>query len=210
MTNHTRYRETECRMRRMSTGTRLGVRHSPLLVGHFPQAAFTLMELVIVIVLIGIMAAIIVPEMKGAFEDALLRSSGRKLVDVFTSANSRAISFNQTHRVRLDQGSGKYVVERATDDSKGPRDFEPVTDLSGLKGEIDSRIAIAIQPLTQSPPEDSDEAENSRFLRDGIHFYSDGTSDGCEIVLRDRAGFKLVLRLDPITCAVDLPDNEEP
>src|SRR5258708_4825192 len=37
--------------------------------------AFTLVELMVVMVLIAIMAAMIVPEMKGTYEDALLRSS---------------------------------------------------------------------------------------------------------------------------------------
>src|SRR6266702_4217495 len=41
-------------------------------------SAFTLMELLVVCLLIAVMAAIIVPEMRSSFEDALLRSSGRK------------------------------------------------------------------------------------------------------------------------------------
>ena len=40
------------------------------------RRAFTLMELVVVVVIIGIMTALIIPEMKGTFEDALLRSTG--------------------------------------------------------------------------------------------------------------------------------------
>jgi prepilin-type N-terminal cleavage/methylation domain-containing protein len=43
------------------------------------QRAFTLIELMVVIVLIGIMTAMIIPEMKGTFEEALLRSTAREL-----------------------------------------------------------------------------------------------------------------------------------
>src|SRR5437868_15392409 len=74
--------------------------------------AFTLIEIMIVMLLIGILSAMILPEMKGTFGDALLRSSGRELINVFSLAYSRAVSLNQVHVVRLDQQSRKYSVER--------------------------------------------------------------------------------------------------
>ena len=40
--------------------------------------AFTLIELMVVIVIIGIMTAMMIPEMKGTFQDALLRSTSRE------------------------------------------------------------------------------------------------------------------------------------
>jgi len=76
------------------------------------KRAFTLIELMVVVVLIGIMTALIVPEMKGTYEEALLRSSSRELVNVLSLASSRAVSINQLHRVRLDSHSGRYLVER--------------------------------------------------------------------------------------------------
>src|SRR5687768_1339095 len=75
------------------------------------QLAFTLLELMIVLVLIGIASAMIVPAMHGTYEDALLRSTARKLVDVFNLANSRAVTLNQPFRVRLDTKEGKYSLE---------------------------------------------------------------------------------------------------
>ena len=68
----------------------------------------------VVLVLIGIMAALIIPEMKGTFEDALLRSTARKLVSAFNLAASQAVTVNQLHRVRLDRKAGRYILERAS------------------------------------------------------------------------------------------------
>ena len=44
------------------------------------RSAFTLIELMVVMVLIGIMTAVILPEMKGTYEDALLRSTNGPLL----------------------------------------------------------------------------------------------------------------------------------
>ena len=51
--------------------------------------------------------------MKGTYGDALLRSSGRDLVNVFKLAYSRAVSLNQIHVVRSEsRQTRKYSVER--------------------------------------------------------------------------------------------------
>jgi prepilin-type N-terminal cleavage/methylation domain-containing protein len=41
------------------------------------RAGFTLLELMVVCVVIGVMTAMILPEMRGTLEEARLRSSGR-------------------------------------------------------------------------------------------------------------------------------------
>ena len=61
---------------------------------------FTLVELMVVIVIIGIMSAMIIPEMTGSYQDALLRATSRRLIDVCGLASSRAITLHQPQRVR--------------------------------------------------------------------------------------------------------------
>ena len=61
-----------------------------------PTAGFTLMELMVVLVLIGIMTAMILPEMKGTYEEALLSSTGRQLANVLGIAYSRAVTAANT------------------------------------------------------------------------------------------------------------------
>jgi len=172
---------------------------------------FTLMELLVVCLLIAVMAAIIVPEMRSSFEDALLRSSGRKLVDVLGLAYSRAISLNQLHRVRLDKFSGEYLVEKQVGDGLDDEDFEPATEITGFKGQIDSRISLDIQNSEADASDDSDLELQNRAMRpsDGICFYSDGTADACEILLRDRMGFQLVLQVSPTTGRVHLVEQTQ-
>jgi hypothetical protein len=169
------------------------------------------MELMIVILLIGVMAAIIVPEMRGSFEESLLRSSGRKLADAFNLASSRAVTMNQVHRVRVDTASRRFVIEKQVAETGDPSDFEPAKDMEDYAGELDSRILIAMRPLemsNESAEESSDEPPLTDPVRDGISFYTDGTADGCEITLRDRMGVQLVLQLNSNTSRAHFVEKE--
>src|SRR5882724_7558796 len=137
-------------------------------------SAFTLMELMVVVVLIAIMAAVIVPEMKGSVEEALLRASARKVLDVCNLAYSRSISLNQLHRLRLDQTTGHYVIEKQMGEGQEDADFEPVTDVAGVQGEIDPRISIQISRPEDDSAEDSDAEPFTQPASNGIGFYPDG------------------------------------
>lgn len=183
-------------------------------------AAFTLLELTVVILLMAIMAAVIVPEMRGSYGDALLRSSSRDLVDVCSLAYSRAVSFNQTHRVRFELGSGKYVLERRVSGGRAGS-YAPVRDLAGASGRIDSRIRVSVRSPGELPeepapgaeppgsalgaPEGSEEdAGRPPGRMEAVAFYPDGTADERQIELRDREGFGIAVRIHPITARVQV------
>jgi len=182
------------------------------------RAAFTLLELVVVLAIIGVLTAMIIPEMRGTYEDALLRSTARKLISVFDLAYSRAVSLNQLHRVRLDQHTGRYFIEQRSRSAESLTGFVPLRDVSGAEGALDPRILVQFQQSAQeqfdeSNPENSgSSAEDFQppISEDTIAFYPDGTADALEILLRDRAGFQLILRLNPITARVHIVENEIP
>ena len=96
----------------------------------------------IVLVLIGILTAVLIPEMRGSYEDALLRSTGRELINVCHLASSQAVSLNQVHRLKLDERTGKYFVEKRIRETELGGDFETLKDVPGSQGELDTRIKI--------------------------------------------------------------------
>lgn len=181
---------------------------------------FTLIELMVVIILIGIMAAMIVPEMHGTYEDALLRSASRELVDVFSIASSRAVSQNELHRVRLDHKTGRYLMERKAGEDEpaapsSPEGFVPVQDVPGSEGRIDNRISILIRKSEEATADGADRDLTPAGEEPGpvesdqtIAFYPDGTADGVEILLQDRDGFQRLLRINSTTARVSIVDSE--
>src|SRR5881397_2172974 len=108
------------------------------------KLGFSLVELMVVLVLIGIMTAAIVPEMKGTYENALLRATSRRLVDVFHLAYSRAVSLNQLHRVRIDRTTGRYFIEKAVQAGENRDGFARARYIPGGEGTLDLRISIEI------------------------------------------------------------------
>ena len=173
-------------------------------------SAFTLIELMVVMVLIGIMTALILPEMKGTYEDALLRSTSRELVSACGLASSHAVSVNQAHRLRLDRKTGHYAIERRASDRGPGGHLVSAREVPGGEGELDTRISIEIHKsgdeATEAAEPESSLLPGSRAQAerrdDGITFYPDGTADAVEILLRDRDGFRLALRISPITARV--------
>ena len=172
------------------------------------------MELMVVLVLIGIMTAMILPEMKGTYEEAFLHSTGRKLANVCGIAYSRAVSVRQPHRVRIDRTTRRFSIEKRMTGTQGG--FAPVRDLAGGEGTLDARIAIELR----NPGADSSATAGPASLPvpmseqsfgggdDSIVFYPDGTADAPEIELRDRDGFRLALRINPTTARVQIKELE--
>jgi type II secretion system protein H len=176
----------------------------------FDCAGFTLIELMVVIILIGIMTAVILPEMRGTYEDALLRSTSRELVGVCDLASSHAISANRVHRLRVDPKTGHYSIQRRAEERGLEMSFVAAREVPGGEGELDTRITVEIHTAGDDPlaagaeeaPPATGREERSGPREDGITFYPDGTADPSEILLRDRDGFRLALRINPVTARV--------
>jgi type II secretion system protein H len=177
---------------------------------------FTLIELMVVLVLVAILTALILPELRGSHQSELLRSTGRELLRAMHLAYSQTITLHQGHRVRIDAQAGRYLVERAAPDRAGATGFVPVHNLPGSQGTLDPRISIELRTSGASAGHAPDPAVRTtaphRASTAGpdltIAFYPDGTSEPKEIVLRDRDGFGFALRVHPVTARVSLVELE--
>src|SRR3954465_734831 len=162
-----------------------------------PYRAFTLVELMVVMMVIAIVTGVMVLEMGGSYEDALLRANARKLIDLCDAASNRAIAVHQAQALKIDAASGKFVVRTKAQETEE-------SDAQVTEGELDKRIGLMIrQPEREPDSEPAEESENPDAVKsDTILFYPDGTADAREFLLRDRAGAELLLRINPTTSRV--------
>ncbi|MGH7977807.1 MAG: pilus assembly FimT family protein [Limisphaerales bacterium] len=178
------------------------------------QHAFTLIELMVVCMLVVILAAVIIPEMRGSYQGSLLRSTARKLMDAMDIAYSHAVSHDEVDRVRLDEQSGRYEVEGSVE-TQGQESFEALTDVQGAEGDLNDRISFKVRNTPEDSTNETAEAMSDgaatgnaglsdQEADDAISFYPDGTADDREVILRDQEGFGLALRVNPITARVKI------
>jgi type II secretion system protein H len=180
------------------------------------QAAFTLIELMVVCTLVVILAAVMIPEMRGSYQDSLLRATSRKLMDAFDLAYSRAVSLDQEDRVKIDPEAGRYVLESRVHE-RGQDSFEALKDVTGAQGDLDRRISVEVRDATEVStnatsepvlPEATAMDQSNPDGANAISFYPDGTADDREVVLQDQEGFRLALRINPITARVNVIEME--
>ncbi len=202
------------------TGLAAGIINSPGHAGrprrvNWAQPGFTLIELMVVVTLVGILTALIIPEMKGSFQAALLRSTSRDLINVCDLTYSRAVSLNQVRRLRLEEKTGRYAVEKRVVD-QGAESYVPVDD-SGCSGQLNPKISMTVHRADEADPNTPPEAPSpvpppatGDFSEAGstIAFYPDGTADPAVIELADQDGFRVALRINPITARIHIEEWE--
>jgi hypothetical protein len=145
--------------------------------------------------------------MKSGYEDALLHSTSRNLVNAFSIASSRAVSLNQLHRVQIDAKTGRYMIEKRIRETVQGDEFAPLKDVSEAEGTLDPRISIHVLKSEASIAEGTPAPTlaNGQSI-DTVAFYSDGTADAVEVLLRDRQGFRQLLRINSTTARVKVLD----
>lgn len=133
------------------------------------RSGFTLLEVVVVLILMGVAAAVILPSFVGGLKGLELETAGRDLIVQMKHARSEAIAKQKVFRIILRANSYQFT-----------NDF----------GE-----AIEEFKLPEGVVIESDEVE----LPLQISFYSNGRSYAVSFRLKNRQGKQMQVAVDPIT-----------
>ena len=154
------------------------------------SSAFTLIEIMVVVIILGILAATIIPQFMGTTQDAKV-SAAKSQVAELESALER-FYIHMDRYPTADEGLKILVDPPANDDGKkwrGPYIKQLRNDPWG-------------NPYQYSFPGTHHPSSFDIWSRG-----ADG-ADGGDITLRDRAGFRLLLQINPVTARVHVVELE--
>jgi type II secretion system protein H len=183
------------------------------------QEAFTLLEMLVVVFLIGLMSYVFAPQLGPAFSSGL-DNSADTLEAELRYASERAVATGELHRLLFDLEEQRFRLEHEIDvaadragtaaadaprsvfglDLKPPlpqRELQPVQDLKGEWRRFEDAREVLIERVRVGDEE---------FERDvvGIAFASDGSADAASVVLADARGERRILQVLPFTSEVTL------
>jgi general secretion pathway protein H len=138
-------------------------------LGFFGKSGFSLLELVVVLLLLGLSSIIVLPSVDKGLKNRELRESALKLAAAARNLRSKAVHENGLERLVVDQRANSYQVS-----GKSVR-LSAEIRFTGMEGG---------EPLGDG-------------LRQFL-FFPNGSLLGGEIGLANRAGAAYAVRLDPL------------
>ncbi len=160
----------------------------------------------VVVVILSVLTAMIAPQFAGTYQAALLRGTARKLVTAVRLASSEAVTRNRVVRLNIDAEKHRYWMECPGQELGVASTRTSIQDVPGAAGELHEQITVQVRSRgsqrSRRAPRGRGRRAVTRARGQGIPFNPDGTTEAREIVLRDRDGFGLGLRIHPTTARV--------
>jgi prepilin-type N-terminal cleavage/methylation domain-containing protein len=172
------------------------------------RRAFTLIELMVVILMIAVMAGIVVPAYSRFNAKAGFENTARQVQDIFAFAREQAILHDTTVTVTYDPQNHAFLAQVAP---AQPQSDMPVA-LSGSvnsdgvatqAGETQKRFQmdpdVAVGSFSVSSNPSAAPGSSSSPGGNQLHFLSDGTVEGATLALTSADGYTAQYQLWPAT-----------
>jgi type II secretion system protein H len=159
--------------------------------GQEKSKGFTLIELVVVIVVLGIMIALVIPRL-GELGEANLKRSARHLTGMVRFLRDDAQAKKTVYRLRFDIQGGRYWAEALTAVSEKAGEFKRLQSVMVNEGSLSGQTTFK-DVKTGSHPDDP-----------YILFTPDGWVEKSFIHLRDGDGRDFTLLVKPLTGDTEL------
>lgn len=156
-------------------------------------AGFTLVELLVVMVIIGIMSAVVLPRVTGSSGSLTQKTASRKVCASLRFARSQAVSKGRTMVALVDREKGQLIISSGSDLENGDAGAE----------ESNGRMRYALPEGTSFEKTETNQGGwTGNVLK--IIFYPIGRSSGGQFHLNYGNRPPFVVSVDRITGAVSL------
>lgn len=178
------------------------------------RAGFTLIEVLAVVAILALMTALVIPNLGGLRDRALL-GQARRLAAELELARQRAIVTGVPHRLWMDLDEAEFRLEWLAEDPEAAESSARLAALE-LEGNAPLRLAAPRTRALDYRPVPGNfgrlqvveypfyfealETPEGRIERGKAHvvFARDGTADPTEIYLQDAAGHAIALDVFPL------------
>jgi type IV fimbrial biogenesis protein FimT len=113
-----------------------------------PDAGFTMVELLITLVLVGIVLSIAVPAVSGWLDNSNLRAGARTMASDVAFLRESALASGRTHLMAFNVGANQYTLRW---DSDGAGTYADVPNYPALRTLSQSGSGVRITSASQSP-----------------------------------------------------------
>ncbi|MFZ5569120.1 MAG: pilus assembly FimT family protein [Thermodesulfobacteriota bacterium] len=159
-------------------------------------AGFTLLEMMVVLVLVGLMAAMAVPRLSGSYEKLPLVTAARDLAAIMRFARSQAVSRSCSMAVWFQPEDRRiFVAVPKAPEGDAAAESKEIDDGVERIYHLPVNLTLACEP----GPEEALETDI-----DIITFFPIGNCTGADIRLSDAMGRSRRVEVDSITGAVSL------
>ena len=166
------------------------------------RQAFTLIEVLLVVVIIMIITAVAIPSFARSFRGAKLRTAGRSLVMASRYARSVAVLQQVQTSLLFDSALGSYeIVSISTgnesakflNDSTGEQEEQPATVASILKRTLPEGVQFT--GVRGTGEHEVPEIEGIFY----VSYYPNGLCDAYEVGLVDDREKQMLMEVDPLS-----------
>ena len=172
-----------------------GKNKNPQSAIRIPQSnGFTLIELTIVIVILGVMLALIIPRL-GELGEANLKRSARHLTGMIRYLHDEAQATKYVFRLRFDVTEGRYWVEKMTLLNDKTVEFKRFSSEMAAEGTLAGQTTFRDVKVASHPDDPF------------IEFSPEGWVEPASIHLRDGEKREFTLKVNPLTGDTELREG---
>jgi prepilin-type N-terminal cleavage/methylation domain-containing protein len=162
--------------------------------GNNVSRGFTLIEMMIVIVVLGVMLALIIPRL-GEIGDANLKRSARHLTGMVRFLRDESQAQKKVYRLRFDVTDGRYWIEVMTLLNDKTVEFKRFSSEMATEGSLSGQTTFRHINVASHPDDPF------------IQFWPNGWVERALIHLRDGEGREFTLVVNSLTGNTDLREG---